>query len=92
MIKTTYICDVCARAQPTHEQFWGVELKTYHFGGHPPHSTKSYGLCRACMERLHLLPNVHPEVTPLPTKPTFEELVRRLIVEEIEALETPNKE
>ena len=92
-IKTTYICDKCAYEQDTKEQMWniGILVKSLEL----PHSNvaprgnlpKVQALyCRKCVQVLGLLPSPEPEPgKPKPEPPTFEEMIREIVQDEISA-------
>jgi len=87
MIKTEYICDRCGAVQTTVQQFWKVAvtvsaLESPAFGS----SGMKFGQwCRACVERIGLLPKVQTKDESPTLPPTLEEMIREIIREEVEA-------
>jgi hypothetical protein len=88
MVKIEYICDKCKAVQETYEQFWRVAIGLGLFNSYKTEKydeQRSQQWCRACCEKMGLLRgDNHPEkqVPPAPV-PTFEDLLRDLIREEI---------
>jgi len=86
-IKTTYTCDRCGHSQDTGSQMWhvGAGLSESSYGDQTWSEKKLW--CRTCCEEFHLLKvpaSISTAHVP-PEKPTFEELLRAIIAEEIEA-------
>jgi len=90
MIVTTYTCDKCSHAQEKSEQMWDIGILV-----REPNSTKytsSYSQnpksmqlwCRACVVKLGLLPSKKDDPPKPDPIPTFEEMIREIIQEEIE--------
>jgi len=90
VIVTTYTCDKCRHSQEGSEQMWDIGITVIH---RPQPTRYSYSRepvekalwCRKCVESLGLLP---AEKTDPPTStptPTFEDMIREIIQEEIEA-------
>jgi hypothetical protein len=88
MIKTEYSCDLC-KTKVGKNDLWtmGVVLingahdtvSGYHFS-----NWKTKHACRSCVERMGLLPVVETKDEPKPPEPpTFEELVRAIVREEM---------
>jgi hypothetical protein len=89
-VTTTYKCDRCSTEQATPEQFWKlrVELRSYKPFGNFDSSfaAKEAQWCRKCVETVHLAaPYQHVEdKEPVPPAPTFEEMLREIVREEIQ--------
>ena len=92
-IVTTYTCDKCGHAQDDIEkpkQLWEIGIlvrekksKNVFQYSQAPKSTNLW--CRSCVQKLGLLPQEKTTPpTPTPT-PTFEDMIREIIQEEIEA-------
>lgn len=92
-IVTTYTCDKCNHSQVDPKeprQMWviGITIKERTLGYSPSFSSstprKSADWCRKCVQSLGLLPQEKTKSpTPAPT-PTFEDMIRELIQEEME--------
>ena len=92
-IITAYVCDRCGHSQPTDDQMWQVGVAC--------HTTRStvYSLasdyrtfqstrmwCRGCCETVGVLPPAGPRKGEMAmAQPSFEDIVRDIIREEIEA-------
>lgn len=81
---TTYKCDLCSAAQPTHVQFWTLTLHLTDYvsalsNWHAP--KKSVDCCRECAERLGLLTrfDVHTHKAVEIVPPTTEDLLREIL-------------
>jgi hypothetical protein len=87
MITTIYKCDCCGKEQDTQEQMWVLavtvsESRTDYRGNHYTPVRKEQLWCRACIEKVKLLPTV--KVQPEEVKElTIKELVRQIVQEEI---------
>ena len=83
MVKTEYICDVCGHTQIKSDQMLTMTISVAYVGheGYPTCS-KSQLWCRVCVEKVGLLPalSIPKEEAK---EPTLEELVRRLVREEV---------
>lgn len=99
MITTTYACDRCKRVvKHPDEQLWNVAVFMEVVPNWPRPSTPARGnaqWCRGCCQVMHLLPrgSSEPSTPELPKPPSFEELVRAIVANEVEqALDRGNKE
>jgi hypothetical protein len=85
MIVTTYTCDKCGHLQENDEQMWDVEIACSH---RPSTYTRRRVVkkalwCRPCVVQYHLLPAAK-EDKPAPTPPpTFEDMIREIVQEEM---------
>ena len=93
MIVTTYTCDKCKHSQEDSNkprQLWeiGILLREKKEGSYSQYSQApkaTHLWCRSCVQKLGLLPQEKTTPpTPTPT-PTFEEMIREIIQEELEA-------
>jgi hypothetical protein len=89
-VHTTYCCDRCDYSQDTPDQMWNVQALVWAMNGNPPHlsyADKDRKLwCRRCCEEMGILPRPKPrEGDPPFVPPSFEDLVREIAREEIEA-------
>ena len=90
MIVTTYTCDKCSHSQETYEQMWDIGIMVNHRANPTSYgrfnaTAKQALWCRKCIIELGLLPaKKGDEPTPEPT-PTFEDMIREIIQEEIES-------
>ena len=92
-IITAYVCDRCGHSQPSDHQMWQVGIAC--------HATRTSGYsssldykafqatrmwCRGCCEAVGVLPPHAPRKAETATaQPSFEDIVRDMIREEIEA-------
>jgi hypothetical protein len=93
MIVTTYMCDNCGHGQSTSEQMWQVGIAVEHANSTSYTSSAWISKqfqhqqlwCRKCIDAIGLLtPIAKPEGDDSkPTAPTFEEMLRSLIRQEI---------
>jgi hypothetical protein len=87
MIKTIYECDRCGHTQNDEKQMWWVEVTCYPHGGSAQYNArKSQKLwCRACADRYQLVTTPFPSEPNAPPLVTFEEQIRAIVREEMEA-------
>lgn len=88
MIVTTYTCDKCGKTQTEPKQMWELGIvareQTAHFGRWVGTPKESALWCRSCVVKLGLLPSTENDPPkPTPT-PTFEDMLREIIREEME--------
>ena len=91
MIVTTYTCDKCGHEQIGSDQMWNIGISVTVYSRTPQYSHSREPLkgelwCRPCVVKLGLLPtseavNDPPQPDPVPT---FEEMIREIIKEEID--------
>ncbi len=90
MIKTQYVCDKC-KTEVQRDDLWTMNICVEHG---PQSYISSYASitvqrqkhwCRTCVEGVGLLPKVLAPKNEVVTEPTFEELIRRICREELEA-------
>ena len=88
MIVTTYTCDKCGHEQTETDQMWKIGVTLSYLGSPKSsydHPKAEQLWCRNCVEELGFLER-HPDEEPVTDpEPTFEEIVRKIIHEEIEA-------
>lgn len=86
-VTITYRCDKCSAEQHTPEQFWIIQVYVQPLQGshHSANKNAEQQWCRKCVESVHLLPQRQHKDPPveLPEPPTFEELLREIVREEI---------
>jgi hypothetical protein len=92
MIVTTYTCDNCGHAQTTDDQMWqvGIAIEHSHNYGYSYASWTNRAFqhqqlwCRKCVDKTGLLTPAlkSAEIVAAPT-PTFEDMLRAIIREEI---------
>ena len=92
-ITTTYTCDKCGHSQPTSDQMWIILVVVNRWTSAPVTIASAYThrknlWCRKCIEAFGLLPPPRNEknehvITP---PPTFEEMVRDIVREELAEL------
>ena len=85
MIVTTYTCDRCGHTQGDSDQMWNIGIFVTHnhyyvSASQSPH--KSVLWCRRCAEEFHMLPTKDPVIKES-VAPTFEDILREIIREEI---------
>lgn len=88
MIVTTYTCDKCGREQTESKQMWEIGISaresTIKFNKWVATPKESVLWCRSCVVKLGLLPSAENDPPkPVPT-PTFEDMLREIIREEME--------
>lgn len=89
-VTTTYKCDRCLSEQTTSDQFWVIRILVHTYNnGHDVYGggERTAHWCRKCVEAIHLLaPHMHNQQrTPLPAPPTFEEMLREIVRDEIQS-------
>ncbi len=90
MIVTTYTCDKCGHEQNHDVQMWDIGItvrekpsKNYSQYANSPKESALW--CRKCTQSLGLLPQKKTDPpTPKPT-PTFEDMIREIIQEEMDS-------
>jgi hypothetical protein len=85
VIKTTRFCDKCDNEVAPKEQLWIIRIERRLERGHD-YSTPvlpDKHLCRPCMEELHILPATAPDKPKPDEPPTFEQLIRAVVREEL---------
>lgn len=92
MITTTYSCDRCGHSQPDSEQMWSLGIMLEHRQFTPYWAGKAAAVqvlwCRKCVESICLLKaamgarEAKPAHVP-ETPPTFEEMIREIVREEV---------
>ena len=84
MIVTTYTCDRCNHQQTTYDQMWEVKIDVQHLNSHTRLSQQHQLWCRKCLTEVGLLiPARDPAKTEPPPQPSFEDMLREIIREEI---------
>jgi hypothetical protein len=89
VITTTYTCDKCGHAQTNAEQMWtvGVVVSHKHYVFSDSEVRNRALWCRACVEKLHLLPQASAKPADIPQiAPTLEEMIREIVREEVTAM------
>jgi len=86
-IQTTYTCDCCGAKQETSDQFWVVQVMVRAYDTMPGYSSDGGKLkhwCRECCEKQDILPSLRTVGVQF-TPPTFEDLIREIVREEVGA-------
>lgn len=83
-VEIKYVCDKCGHTQATDDQMWSIGIAIVWARGTLSDSNlnKKQLWCRACIEKLGLLPPKPPAVKPDPA-PTLEDMIREIVREEI---------
>ncbi len=79
MIRTEYICDFCGNVQKDDRQFWTIAVTVCASSSYTPQVARSKQSCRACAERMGLLPWTQKDEPPPATLPTIEDLIREIL-------------
>ena len=92
MIVTTYTCDKCGSVRTEAKNMWDVGIvarelpKLGSFSKFLPTPRKQGLWCRACMVKAGILPSVTNDPSKPDPVPTFEDIIREIIQEELKNL------
>ena len=86
-VETAYVCDRCGKRQDTDDQMWVVAVQVSHHGyrhDSSPWKSDARLWCRECVDQMHVLGVPSAEkAAKLPPAPTFEDLLREVVRDEI---------
>jgi len=87
MITVMQKCDLCGFEQnkiaKDARQMWEIEITVRHHECRSPSTIKSVDWCRNCVEKYGLLPNRTEGVKVKTPEPSFEDMVREIVREEV---------